>query len=202
MLNRHSKRFRAATASAVGLLALLVFVTATGAGPGTPASSSFLTFAHKGSARPSSFEVPARITALTRGDVSASRVLAGGLGRFESKLFAYPANNDRNICFGIQAKNMTDPAAVTCYTPTPDKHFDAMALEAVTAEGIGVQLYGVADDQVTSVRVQVDGQWRTVPLEANGLYLDLPGVHHEEVQLVEAGLKDGTTEVRNIQTGL
>lgn len=88
-----------------------------------------------------------------------------------------------------------------CYSRTPGKHFNAMAIEALTADGIGVQLFGLADDTVKRVRVNVSGQWRDVPLANNGIYLDLPGVRHEEVGVVEATLKDGTTQTHNIQTG-
>ncbi len=75
-----------------------------------------------------------------------------------------------------------------------------MAPESVTNGTVGVQLFGVVDDNVASSRVQVAGNWRSVPLANNGFYLDLPGVNYSQMGQFEATLKNGSVQVHDIRT--
>lgn len=183
--------------AAVGAIA--IFARSLDASPRTPATEPFSAFSKTEKDRQPQVAVSRRIEALTRADLTGISVLGAQLGRFNSKLYAYPANGDRNVCVGIKGASGADPAALFCYSPTPAKHFNVMALQALTASGIGVQLYGLADDTVTRIRVNVSGQWRDVPLANNGIYLDLPGVQNRDVSIVEATLKDGTIQTHDVQ---
>ena len=146
---------------------------------------------------------------LSRGDIAQTRLLGADLGRFHSRLFIYPANGNRNVCFGLVAASPRDPGMVYCSSPgntsaPPEiagEHFSVVAPESVSGGTVGVQLFGVVDDDVVNARVQVRGQWRPVQLVRNGFYVDLPGVSYEEMGRFEATLADGSTQIHDIQTG-
>ena len=146
---------------------------------------------------------------LSRGEIAQTRVLGVGLGRYHSRLFIYPANDNRNVCFGLVAASPTDPGMVYCYSPgnpsappeVAGEHFSVVAPESASGGTVGVQLFGVVDDDVVRARVQVRGEWRPVHLADNGFYLDLPGVSYEQMGRFEATLRDGTSQLHDIQTG-
>jgi hypothetical protein len=152
----------------------------------------------------------ARSPSLSRAEIAQTRLLGSNLGRFHSRLFVYPANDDRNVCFGLVAASPEDPGMVYCYSPGSSsapseiagEHFSVVAPESVSGGTVGVQLFGVADDDVASARVEVDGRWRPVRIARNGFYLDLPGVTYEQMGRFEATLKDGTTQTHDIRTGI
>lgn len=137
------------------------------------------------------------------------RVLDRDLGRFNSRLVAFSAQGGRTICYGLLGKNETDPAVSYCYRPKGSElpaglagqHFHALAPQYYIDGQYGVQLVGVAFDDVVGVRAQIDGSWIDVPLTKNGFYLDLPGMRNEQVGLVEATLRNGSTQSHDIQTG-
>jgi hypothetical protein len=129
-------------------------------------------------------------------------VLADNVGSNGSRLVAVPTEKGSIVCFSLVGQ------ASSCWRPhDPDlpealrgQHFDAMAL--YTFDGAPrVQLFGAAFDDVKSMRVQVSGSWRDVPVANNGFYLEIPGVQHEDVGIIEATLADGTVQVHDIQEG-
>ena len=146
---------------------------------------------------------------LSRGEIAQTRMLATDLGRFHSRLFIYPSNDNRNLCFGLVAASAKDPGMVYCYSPgnpsapaeIAGEHFSVVAPESVSDGTVGVQLFGVVDDNVIRARVQVRGEWRPVQLAHNGFYLDLPGVSYDQMGRFEATLEEGTTQLHDIQTG-
>jgi hypothetical protein len=195
----------AAGSAAIG--AGLALTHGSGAGPNLDARSAFAVFRSLPPGAP-----PAEVTNspnLSRGEIAQTRVLGTGLGRFHSRLFIYPANDNRNVCFGLVAASPKDPGMVYCYSPgnpsaPPEiagEHFGVVAPESASDGTVGVQLFGVVADDVRSARVQVKGEWRPVPLARNGFYLDLPGVGYDQMGRFEATLKDGTTQLHDIRTG-
>lgn len=181
--------------------ASLVLVATSAADRPVPASARFGVFS-----RPAVVDVQlsagfSQASARTRGDFSRIRALGTRLGRFQSQLVAYPANDDRNVCLALEGISAVDPAMLYCYQPTPEKHFNAIALEGATNHNFGVQLFGVAYDDVIVMPAQVAGEWHDVPMNQNSFYLDLPGVRHAQVGVVEARLTDGSTQTHDIQTG-
>jgi hypothetical protein len=195
----------AAAAAAVG--SSLAVTHTSGAGRNLDARSAFAVFDSLPAAAPPA-EV-AKSPGISRGEIAQTRILGSDLGRFHSRLFIYPANGDRNVCFGLVAATPLDPGMVYCYSPgnpsaPPEiagEHFSVVAPETVSDGTVGVQLFGVIDDDVTTARVQVNGSWRPVRLARNGFYLDLPGVSYAQMGRFEATLKDGSTQIHDIQTG-
>jgi hypothetical protein len=195
----------AAVAAAVG--SGLALTHSSGAGRNLDARSAFAVFDSLPAVAPPA--AVAKSPSLSRGDIAQTRVLGSDLGRFHSRLFIYPANDDRNVCFGLVGSSQEDPGMVYCYSPGSSsapaeiagEHFSVVAPESVSDGTVGVQLFGVADDAVASARVQVDGSWRPVRLARNGFYLDLPGISYEQVGRFEARLKDGSTQIHDIRTG-
>jgi hypothetical protein len=76
-------------------------------------------------------------------------------------------------------------------------------LEARTGRNldVGTQVFGVAEDDVASVRVLAAGSWHEIPITNNALYLDLPGVPRSDASTVEVTLSDGSTQLHDLQTG-
>jgi hypothetical protein len=111
------------------------------------------------------------------------------------------------VCYGLLGRTKTDPASSYCYAPNggaiPELaggHFKPSAI----GEYIGtpdVQFYGVASDSVRSLRLEVGGAWRSVPISRNGFYLDLAGVALEDLGIAEGTLVDGTVQRYNMRTG-
>jgi hypothetical protein len=48
----------------------------------------------------------------------------------------------------------------------------------------------------------VAGSWQILSIKRNGFYLDLPGVPHSAVGVVEATLLNGTKQIHDVQTGM
>lgn len=142
-------------------------------------------------------------------DMARTRSLATGLGRHDSRLVAFPSASGASVCYALLGQSTRDPAMSYCFQPlAPDvpgplagQRFHAVALYSNIDGKRGVQLFGIAFDDVESLRVQVAGSWHSVPVRGNGFYLDLPGIDQEQVGLVEATLADGTVQEHNIQTG-
>jgi hypothetical protein len=195
----------AAVAAAVG--STLALTHRSGASRNLDARSAFAVF-HSLPPSPPPAEVE-RSPSLSRGDVAQTRLLGADLGRFHSRLFIYPSHDDRNVCFGLVAASPQDPGMVYCYSlgnpaAPPEiagEHFSVVAPESVTDGTVGVQLFGVADDDVVSARVQVRGEWRPVQVDRNSFYLDLPGVSYDQMGRFEVALRDGSTQIHDIRTG-
>jgi hypothetical protein len=195
----------AAGAAAVG--STLALTHRSGASRNLDATSAFAVFRSLPPSPPPA--EAAHSPSLSRGDIDQTRLLGADLGRFHSRLFIYPANGSRNVCFGLVAASPQDPGMVYCYSPgnpaaPPEiagEHFSVVAPESVSAGTVGVQLFGVVDDDVVSARVQVRGEWRQVQLARNGFYLDLPGVSYDQMGRFEVTLEDGSTQVHDIRTG-
>jgi hypothetical protein len=196
--------------AAVGAAALgstLALTHGSGAGRNLDARSDFAVFHLLPPSAP-----PAEVASspsLSREDIAQTRLLGADLGHFHSRLFMYPAHENRSICFGLVAASPEDPGMVYCYSPgnpaaPPEiagEHFSVVAPESVNEGTVSVQLFGVADDEVVSARVQVSGKWRPVRVARNGFYLDLPGVGYDQMGRFEATLEDGSTQIHDIQTG-
>jgi hypothetical protein len=143
-------------------------------------------------------------------DREQRRILGSDLGQFDSRLVAFPARGGENVCFALLGRTVYQPAASYCYEPRgdglpaklADERFSVMGLWGVIDGNGGTQVFGIAEDSVKSIRVMVAGAWRDVPIERNGFYLDLPGVPHRQVGIVEATLADGTKQIHDIQTGM
>jgi hypothetical protein len=61
-----------------------------------------------------------------------------------------------------------------------------------------VQVFGIAFDDVTTIRVRVAGSWHEVAPADNGFYLDVPGAQLADVTLVEGSLANGSTETYSL----
>jgi hypothetical protein len=142
-------------------------------------------------------------------DKTHFRVLGAGLGSYHSRLVAFPAQSGVEICYALLGAQKTDPGMSYCYPPGDPtapaglngQRFHAVALQSVVDGQLDTQVFGLAQDSVTRVRISVAGTWHDAPIKRNGFYLDLPDVPHLDVGLVEATLRDGSTQVEDIQTG-
>ena len=141
-------------------------------------------------------------------DWNKLRVLGSGLGRYDARLVAYPAGDGSMVCYWLVGETR-GPLTSHCYDPSDPhlpgrvkgQHFAALALYSAEEGKPSVQLFGIAFDDVVEVRAQVAGEWVDVPLGNNGFFVDLPGVRHEQVGIVEATLADGSTQIHDIQQG-
>jgi len=208
---RRTAFFAALAAVAVGV-AGGVYVAAGGAGqrvvpPVTPKMAVFNDASRADAAEP---ELASTFAALAdKADLSRGRVLTAGVGRHGSRLVAFPSQTGSSVCYALLGRTPHDPAMSYCYQPlAPDlpaaikgEHFSPVALYSNIDGKPGTQLFGIAFDDVKSIRAEVAGHWRAVPLHDNGFYLDLPNVAQTDVGIVEAKLADGTIQQHNIQTG-
>ena len=145
-------------------------------------------------------------------DRSSFRTLLSGVGRFDVRLVAFRSFHGRNVCYAMLAAERTDPGMSYCYRPYADnapaglagEDFSVAALGSRTGPNldVGTQVFGVAEDDVASVRVLVAGRWQKIPIVDNGLFLDLPGVDRSEVGTVEVTLSDGSIQRHDLQTGI
>ena len=138
-------------------------------------------------------------------DFSRARELGRHLGQFDSRLLIFPREDNRSVCYALIAASRSHPASGYCYQPSHPAssaaHYSFSAPQAIVDGKIGVQLYGIAFDDVARLRVQVRGEWREVPLVGeNGFFLDLPGVSREDLGHFEATLEDGTVQMHDVQT--
>lgn len=190
--------------TACGLLAAigagLALTTAAAENQVTPFAANFSVFSKPA---PSPLDLPLTEIAGRMGprpaDVSMIRLLATDLGAFSSKLVAFPTRGGDLACYALVGQ------LGYCWSPKVvpgDKHFNPSALESVVDGEERVQLYGLAFDDVKALRVQVSGDWRRIAVENNGFYLDLPGVRHSQMAVVEATLSDGSVQTYDLQTGL
>jgi hypothetical protein len=147
-------------------------------------------------------------------DRASFRTLLSGVGRFDIRLVAFRSFHGRNVCYAMLAAERTDPGMSYCYRPYAEnaparagehfkEHFSVSALGSRTGPNldVGTQVFGVAEDDVASVRVLVAGNWQKIPIVDNGLFLDLPGVDRSEVGTVEVTLSDGSIQRHDLQTG-
>lgn len=139
-----------------------------------------------------------------------TRVLGRNLGRFNSTLRVSTVEGSKTVCYELSGERHSDPAMSYCWTPmSPDfprewshDHFNLVAPYSSRNDEFGVQLFGVAFDDVVRIRVQVDGTWRSIPLSNNGFYIDLRSVRYEQIGLVEATLADGSKQFHDIEKGM
>ena len=179
-----------------------------------PASSpaGFSVFARAESAKPDE-EVTSIATDLnaTAADRDHFQVLADNLGSFQSRLMAFPAMSGRNVCYSLLGTTVGHRGMSYCYRPhsshappeLADERFSVVAPEFRTGDSLEVdtQVFGVAEDDVASLRVLVAGTWRQLQIANNGFYLDLPGVPRSKAGIVEATLTDGSKQLHDLQTG-
>ena len=212
MLKHHKARF---LVLACGVLAGVTVggaaaLSSAGKTPAPSALSAFSVFSSTETAavEPAIADLAASI-GVDRGNMARLRVLTSDRGRFVSRLVAFPSASGGTICYALLGQTADDPAASYCYQPKglglptglAGQHFSPLALESRINGELGVQLFGVAFDDVEKLRVEVAGGWRDVSLANNGFYLDMPGVAHSQVGKVEATLSDGSTRIHDIQQG-
>jgi hypothetical protein len=178
-----------------------------------PSPAGFSVFTKTDSAAKPDEEVASIATDLnaTAADLQHFQVLADHLGSFQSTLIAFPAMSGRNVCYSLLGATRTDPGMSYCYRPRSPhappglvgERFSVVAPESRTGDklDVGTQVFGVAEDSVTSLRVLVSGAWRELPIANNGFYVNLPGVQRSEVGTVEATLSDGSKQFHDLQTG-
>ena len=212
MLKHHKTRFLVLACAA--LMSAVVGGTAALSSAGkTPAPSAISEFSvfsstQKPAVEPEIADLAASI-GVDRGNLARLSVLTSDRGRFASRLVAFPSASGGTICYALLGQTVEDPAASYCYQPKgpglpvelAGQHFSPLALESRIGGELGVQLFGMAFDDVERMRVKVAGSWRDVPVANNGFYLDMPGVAHSQVGNVEATLSDGTTQTHDIQQG-
>lgn len=203
------------TAVAAGAGVLVAFLGHTSSGSSaTPAAPAALFSAFSA---PAAGAVDGQIRAIADDmgadahDLSSVRTLASGLGRFQSRLVAWPSFHGQNICYSMLAAKPTEAGMTYCYPPHDaalpaglvDEDFSVSALEDHTGPNrdVGTQVFGVAEDDVVAARVQVGGSWQEIPIINNALYLDLPGVPLSDVGTVKVTLSDGSTQLHDLQTG-
>lgn len=212
MMRLHKTRFLVLASAAVmgATVGGAAALSSAGKTPAPSALSSFSVFASStGVAVEPEIADLATSIGVDRGNLTRLRVLESDRGRFASRLVAFPSASGGTICYALLGQTVEDPAASYCYQPKglglpaelAGQHFSPLALESRLGGDLGVQLFGVAFDDVEKLRVEVAGSWRDVPLANNGFYLDLPGVAHSQVGKVEAILSDGSTQVHDIQQG-
>ena len=106
------------------------------------------------------------------GDPSGFHVLGKGLGRFDSRLVAFPSNG--GICYSLTPQDRSNAGGGYCFVPgnraasgsVAGLHFSALAFWSDIPEGNGgVQVFGVAYDDVSR---------STCWCQANGDLLSLP----------------------------
>jgi len=210
---------RSRTAFVAGLAAVAiavaggVYAASGGAGPKKPVPSAVPHMAVFNDASRAEAPEPELASTFTGGDEQANQakthVLARGVGRHDSRLVAFPSPTGSSVCYALLGRTPHDPAMSYCYQPlAPDnpaairgEHFSAVALYSNIDGKAGTQLFGIAFDDVKSMRVNVAGAWQAVPVKHNGFYLDLPNVAQADVGTVEATLSDGTVQRHDIQTG-
>ncbi len=206
------KAFSAAAMVSAVALAGGVYATASGAGQRVvpsvvPNMSVFADERQPGTTEP---QLAATfVSPHDTADMERTRVLAQALGRHHSRLVAFPSATGASVCYALLGRTTRDPAMSYCYQPLAadapgplaGQHFHAAALYSNIDGHAGVQLFGIAFDDVDSIRVQINGTYRMVPVRNNGFYLDLPNTAHEAVGLVEATLTDGTIQQHDIQAG-
>ena len=131
------------------------------------------------------------------GDPSGFHVLGKGLGRFDSRLVAFPSNG--GICYSLTPQDRSNAGGGYCFVPgnraasgsVAGLHFSALAFWSDIPEGNGgVQVFGVAYDDVSRIDVLVSGEWRPAELANNGFFLDVPAAARDDVTVVRATLAD------------
>lgn len=214
LTQRISRRLLLASgACAAGLISgvALAFSAGASGGEGPVARDSFAVFGGGPPAAPESeLTSLADQVGVDATDKTQFRVLAAGLGHFNSRLVAFPARSGHNICYSLLGAKPEDPGMSYCYQPGNDavpaqlvgERFSVVALQSVIDGQVSTQLFGVAENPVKGIRVMVAGSWRDVSIKRNGFYLDLPGVPHYDVGIVEATLANGSKQVHDIQTGM
>src|SRR5438105_3736188 len=136
----HLTRRRAALLSVIvaGALGGGIYAATGGAGqrvvpPVVPKMAVFNDASRADAAEP---ELASTFAALSdKADVSRGRVLAAGVGRFGSRLVAFPSRSGSTVCYALLGRTAHDPAMSYCYQPlAPDnpapvkgEHFSAVA---------------------------------------------------------------------------
>jgi hypothetical protein len=191
-----------------GVLAILALARSSDAGPRFDVTQAFSVFKTL-PARPAPPAIAnSDIARRDQAEIAQTRILRDNVGRFHSQFVIFPAHDRQNLCYGVFPALSSDPGVLYCYSPgnpsapsgIAGEHFSVAAPESVSGGEVGVQLFGVVDDEVTSIRVRVAGAWRSVAHDHNGFYLDLPGVSYDQIGNLEATIKDGSLQVHDIQT--
>jgi len=152
-------------------------------------------------------EVAARAHDLNA-DLTRLRVIGRGLGRLNTTLAIFPAREDQNVCYTTIGSDPTGSGLLHCYTPrgpdAPDEivgaQFHVMKMYTLNG-GPHTDVFGVASDDVQSLRVQVGGEWKTMPILNNGFFLEVPDAALADVGIVEATLANGSVQRWDTHTG-
>lgn len=210
MVAKHRKRVFAAAAGA-SILAAVAFAYArpSEAQRQLPATAHLSIFERAGGAADpaTATEIAFRARNLNA-DLTKLRVVGRGLGRLNTTLAIFPARENQNMCYTTIGSDSTGSGLLYCYTPrgadapaeTAGARFNVMKMYTA-AGGPHTDVFGVAFDDVKSLRVQVSGEWRAIPIFSNGFFLEAPGAAFGDVGIVEATLADGSVQRWDTRTG-
>jgi hypothetical protein len=126
--------------------------------------------------------------------------LGRNLGRFHSSLLVAPGRGGRSVCYMLDPGSGSSGVGTGYCHPLGDiaqtarDHYSVLTPGTTAANGVYyTQLVGIAFDDVSAVRVRVDGTWRSVPIVGgNGFYLDVKG----QPEQLKVELQDGSVETR------
>ncbi len=210
MLSRHRGKIFAAAAAA-SIVGAVAFVSArpSDAQRQLPATAHLSIFERAdATADPATAaEVAARAHDLNA-DLTKLRVAGRGLGRLNTTLVIFPARENQNICYTTIGSDPTGSGLLHCYTPrgpdapaeTAGARFHVMKMFTDTG-GPHTDVFGVASDDVKSLRVQVSGEWKAIPIFNNGFFLEVPDARFADVGIVEGTLSNGSVQRWDTRTG-
>jgi hypothetical protein len=138
-----------------------------------------------------------------RMDMSRARVLMRGLGADGDVIAAAPSVDGSRACVGL-GSDVAGPVTTRCWLPQRDgQHFIASGAWTNLAGTSQNLVYGLAYDDVVSIRVDAGGVWRAVPIVDNAFFLALDGpVQHGLFTTIEATLRSGEIQTADLAAGM
>jgi hypothetical protein len=141
-----------------------------------------------------------QVSAFSIADFSNLHELGRDLGRFHSTLFVAPGREGPSVCYILNPASGSKGVGTGYCHPLGDipqtarDHYSVLT-PGTSANGVFyTQLVGIVFDDVTAVRVRVDGTWRSVPIVGgNGFYLDVKG----QPKQLKVELQDGSVQTRD-----
>jgi len=210
MVSKHRKRVFAAALGA-SILGAVAFSSTrpSEAQRQLPATADLSIFERPGGTvdAATAAEVAARAHDLNA-DLTQLRVVGRALGRLNTTLAIFPAREHQNVCYTTIGSDPAGSGLLHCYTPrgpdAPDEimgaRFHVIKMYTVNG-GPHTDVFGVASDDVKSLRVQVSGEWNAIPIFNNGFFLEVPDASFADVGIVEATLSNGSVQRWDTHTG-
>jgi hypothetical protein len=136
-------------------------------------------------------------------DMSRARVLMRGLGADGDVIAAAPSVDGSRACVALGSE-IAGPVMTSCWLPQRDsQHFIASAPWTNLAGTSQNIVYGMAYDDVVSIRVDAGGVWHAVPLVDNAFFLALGGpVQRGLFTTIEATLRTGEVQTADLSAGM